>query len=311
MNWYSRFNDSKAQTDVLPGNGSNRTTITGIDQKTGTLDIEEGARFTAVSGRTNGNVKVQKFCWRTNLDGLDGDNPSGYGLLVNQSAHTRWRGVKTAQQPTIQYNTADFFTAHPTATLAQQRTEAGAYYDGLNFRILPGSSILSTANNSLEIYVTQTISADGVEVQGVSGGALNYTAGSAFPAFVGSVRRAYDGNPVRPALLSARPTYLAPNDLDRRPDSVNGKNWAPLLRNEKTVAGGSGTQLTVNNVGTQGGVQVGDAVEIYSENGASHLWHRTTVTAITDNVMTLNNPYPSGYTAVTANGGSARFGRWA
>lgn len=332
-----RSSSSVVQTDLLPGNGCNRTRITGMDIQTGTFDVEEGCLKGFFQGRVNGNTKNIQYC-RDNTFELESRNSSGYGLLFKHSGSARFSGSYQSVQPTIWVQHRDIFYDYPQATLAMYDSLIGIYFDGTS---IEGECELveSTANNSLEFYLEQPIRAR-ARVGGAFGGVYNLVT-SAQGYVIGNVKRLADGSDQTAPIVSARPAGIFPIDRDLTfTDGTNDKVWRRVNLNRKTIAVVSNaSNFTVNTNTTQGGVKTGDIAMVLIQNtatvsvdtlkyvdgaptrtpvsytaGNARKWHISDVASVNTDTgeVTLTTAVPANWGAVA--GGSdvscVFFGRW-
>ncbi len=331
-----RSNPAFAQTDVLPGNGSNRPRFTNFDLRTGTLDVEEGCTRGYFQGRQNGNTKALQFCREITFD-LISRNASGYGITINRSGPVRIEGTYQSAQPSIWVEHGDVFYDYPQATLAMHDSLVSLYFDGMGIEA-DCDTVESTANNSLEFYLRQPIKARG-KVGGPFG-AVYSLADNTAGYVVGNVRRIGDGTDQTAPSVSGRPT-IYPVDRDVTFFDVTAdRQWRRVNQNRKTIAAVTdASNFTVNAIATQGGVKAGDVAKVLIQNdttvtvttlkyvggapqrvpvdyplGGARRWHHSVVTsanADTGNVE-LATPVPPNWSAVTGDAtvSAANFGRW-
>ncbi|MFZ5666971.1 MAG: hypothetical protein ACOY7L_17295 [Pseudomonadota bacterium] len=254
------------QTDVLPGNGSNRTHII-VDMRTGSLGIEEGCLKGKFEGRSNTNIQVQQFCRETTVD-MIGNSDNLYGILIDKSAPAHIKGRYTSPQPALWMATRDMFYYYPQATLAMWDSLAGDYFNGMLIEA-DCDYVESTANNGLDVYLGQPIRGR-VNLGGASGGVYSIPA-SAAGVIVGSATRLRDRTDQTAPRVSARPAAIFPVDRDiTYTDGTNDKVWRRVNLNRKTIAAvGGASTFTVNANTTQGGVKTGDIAMVLTQNTAT------------------------------------------
>lgn len=334
-----RSSASYQQTDVLPGNGSNRIRLTNIDMHTGSLDVEEGATKGYFQGRTRSNTKNIHFC-RDNTFDLVARNDTGYGIYIERCAQVRVRGTYQASQAGIWVGHRDLFYDYPQATLAMWDSLVGLYFDGMNIEI-DADRVEARDNNSLDIYLQQPIKGRAF-VTGRFGGVYSIpSSGQGF--VVGSVKRLTDGSDQTAPRLSARPTFF-PFDRDIAITSAaDGKVWRRVNLNRKSVLDiANAGSFRVNSHASDGGVRAGDVAKVLIQNsakvsvdtlkyvagvpvrtpvsytaGSARKWHISEVAAFdtATGLVTLATPVPTDWAPITSASDDKTkscvfFGRW-
>ncbi|GAA0651483.1 hypothetical protein GCM10009424_30700 [Sphingomonas ursincola] len=331
-----RSNPAFPQTDVLPGNGSNRTYII-ADMRTGSLAIEEGCLNGKFEGRSNTNIQVQQFCREISVD-MVANSGSLYGILVDKSAPTRIRGRYTSPQPALWVATRDLFHYYPQATLAMFDSLVGDYFNGMLIEA-QCELVESTANNSLDVYLGQPIRGT-VNVGGQFGGVYSIPDAGA-GVIVGKATRLFDRSDQTSPSVQGRPAARFPFDRDLAyPDGANDKIWRWVNGNRKTIAAvANASNFTVNANTTQGGVRTGDVAMVLIQNtapvdvntlryvgylpnfgpvtyapGGARRWHISDVAGINPATGEVNitTPVPDNWQAVAGDDSvsCAFFGRW-
>lgn len=331
-----RSNPAFPQTDVLPGNGSNRTYIV-ADMKTGSLAIEEGCLKGTFEGRSNTNIQVQQYCRETTVD-MVANSGSLYGILVDKSAPTLIKGRYTSPQPALWVATRDLFHYYPQATLAMFDSLVGDYFNGMLIEA-QCDLVESTANNSLDVYLGQPIRGR-VNIGGQFGGVYSIPEAGA-GVIVGKATRLSDRSDQTSPAVSGRPAARFPFDRDvTYPDGNNDKLWRWVNGNRKTIAAvANASNFTVNANTTQGGVKTGDVAMILTQNiapvdvntlryvgylpnfgpvnyapGGARRWHFSDVAGVNSGTGEVNitTPVPDNWQAVAGDAAVSCvfFGRW-
>lgn len=312
------------QADFLPANGCTRLRIRGMVQKNGSLYIEEGGCDGRVQGSTTGQVFVNQYCREIAAD-LFVTQDQNYALRVEKCAQVQAAGQYVSTQPAVQYGTKDFFTLYPGATLAHWKA-VGEYFDGSNFRFMPGSFAYSTANNSRDLYGEQSFVADDAEVGGQFGDFFDLGTGGAGYA-LGSLRRRQDQARVGSPRVTARPTFYPKGLKQIVYDTSADRAWGVVNLAIKTVNNvPSSTTFVVNNLAGDGGVKAGDVVRVIIENQSTvtaadgnvyaqftaRAWHYSVVTAADTGTqqVTIAAAVPNNWAVKTGDDGRAYFVRW-
>ena len=331
-----RLNSNFPQTDVLPGNGSNRTNIK-ADMKTGSFAIEEGCLKGTFEGRSSTNIQLQHFC-RENVVDMVAVSDALYGIIIDKSAPALIKGRYTSPQPALWVATHDLFHHYPQATLAMYDSLVGDYFNGM---LIEARCDLaeSTANNSLDVYLGQPIRGE-IALGGKFGGVYSIPDGKA-GVIVGNARRLRDRTDQTAPLVSGRPAGKFPFDRDvTYADSTSGKVWRRMNTNRKTIdLVANASDFTVSSNTTQGGVKVEDVAKILVQNtatinvnthhyveglpeftpvaytaGKARRWHISDVAGVNSGTgqVSLATPVPDNWQAVSGDAtvSCVFFGRW-
>ncbi|MDM7956694.1 hypothetical protein [Blastomonas sp.] len=331
-----RSSPAVPQTDVLPGNGSNRTHIR-ADMKTGSFAIEEGCLKGTFEGRSSTNIQLQHFC-RDNVVDMVAVSESLYGIIVDKSAPALIKGRYTSSQPALWVVTRDLFHHYPQATLAMYDSLVGDYFNGM---LIEARCDLaqSTANNSLDVYLGQPIRGE-IALGGKFGGVYSIPDGKA-GVIVGNATRLTDRTDQTAPLVSGRPAGKFPFDRDvTYADGTSGKVWRRMNINRKTIDRvANASDFTVNSSTTQGGVKAEDVAMILVQNtatidvntqhyveglpeftpvaytaGNARRWHISDVARVNSGTgeVSLATPVPDNWRAVSGNAAVSCvfFGRW-
>lgn len=331
-----RADPAYPQTDVLAGNGSNRTHLV-VDMRTGALAIEEGCLNGKFQGRSNEHVQLQHYC-RNNSVTMLSESRSLYGILVNKSAPALISGRYTSPQPALWVETHDLFHHYPQATLPMFDSLVGDYFNGM--LIEARCDLLeSTKNNSRDVYLGQPIRGD-VKLGGPAGGV--YSIPDKAPGLmVGSATRLSDKTDQTGNSTASRPVALFPFDSDLTlTDRKRDKIWRRVNLNRKTIGSVSDpSSFKVDAFNEDGGVESADVAKVLIQNtatvslatlryvnglpefspvaykaGGARRWHISSV-AVTDGSdgsVRLNVPVPQNWQAISGDAtiSCAFFGRW-
>lgn len=332
----ARADPTYQQTDVLPGNGSNRTHII-ADMKTGALAIEEGCLNGKFEGRSNGHVQLQHYC-RNNTVNMVTNSHSLYGILVDKSAPALIMGKYISPQAALWVATHDLFHHYPQATLSMYDSMVSEYFDGLLIEA-KCDLLESTKNNGLDVYLGQPIRGS-VKLGGPAGGV--YSIPDRAPGLmVGEATRLRDRSDQTGASISSRPIAQFPFHRDvTYADRALGKVWRQANLNRKTIVSISDPAVfRVDSFAEHGGVKPADVAKVLIENtatvsvatlryvnglpefspvsyqaGGARRWHVSNV-ASTESIrasVRLQTPVPDNWQAVAGDAtvSCAFFGRW-